>query len=122
MRNERKRGGVCLFCTAKCCTIKKMRNSVEDDMATTHDDTRPERLDLRIAPERKDLLKRAAALRRQSLTDFVISSAEKEAEATIRAQQTMTLSDRDSAAFVDALLNPPEPNDALRAAARRYRS
>jgi uncharacterized protein (DUF1778 family) len=33
----------------------------------------------------------------------------------------MTLSARDSAAFVDALLNPLEPNDALRAAARRHR-
>ena len=90
-------------------------------MSATYDDTRPERLDLRIDPGRKELLKRAAALRRQSLTDFVISSAEKEAEATIRAQQTMALSARDTAAFVEALLNPPEPNDALRAAVRRYR-
>lgn len=32
------------------------------------------------------------------------------------------LSEADSAAFIDALLNPPEPNDALRAAAGRYKA
>jgi uncharacterized protein (DUF1778 family) len=32
------------------------------------------------------------------------------------------LSERDSLAFVEKLLNPPEPNDALKQAAARYRS
>lgn len=32
------------------------------------------------------------------------------------------LSESDSAAFVDTLLNPPEPNDALKAAAARYKT
>ena len=31
------------------------------------------------------------------------------------------LSERDSIAFVNALLEPPEPNEKLREAARRYR-
>jgi uncharacterized protein (DUF1778 family) len=95
---------------------------LEETMAVTHDDAKPERLDLRIDSDRKELLRRAAALRRQSLTDFVISSAEKGAAITLREQQTMTLSAGDSVAFVESLLNPPEPNDALRAAAQRYRT
>jgi uncharacterized protein (DUF1778 family) len=33
----------------------------------------------------------------------------------------MTLSPRDSRSFVDALLNPPEPNELLRAAYADYR-
>ena len=32
------------------------------------------------------------------------------------------LSKKDSAAFVDALLHPPEPNEALKAAAERYKA
>lgn len=80
------------------------------------------RLDLRVEEDRKAFLQRAAAARRQSLTEFVLSSAEREAEAVLREQQTMTLSPRASAAFVDALMHPPEPSDALRAAWRRYRA
>jgi uncharacterized protein (DUF1778 family) len=32
------------------------------------------------------------------------------------------LSERDSIVFIQALLNPPEPNDALKAAAARYKA
>ena len=41
--------------------------------------------------------------------------------AALRTDAEWTLSERDSAAFVDALLNPPEPNEALKAAADRYK-
>lgn len=36
------------------------------------------------------------------------------AEQTIRSHEVITLSARDSLLFVEALLNPPAPNDALR--------
>jgi uncharacterized protein (DUF1778 family) len=80
------------------------------------------RLDLRIDPDRKERLKRAAAVRHQSLTEFVLGSAEREAEVVLREQQTMTLSPRANEAFIEALMNPPEPSDTLRAAWRRYRA
>lgn len=38
------------------------------------------------------------------------------------AQNTTTLSATGSAAFVEAIVNPPQPNDALKEAAARYRS
>ena len=80
------------------------------------------RLDLRIDPDRKELLKRAADARHQSLTEFVLGSAEREAEVVLREQQTMALSPRARVAFVEALMHPPEPSDMLRAAWRRYRA
>ncbi len=40
---------------------------------------------------------------------------------TVREYEAMTLSARDTAAFVSALLNPPAPGSQLRKAARRYK-
>jgi uncharacterized protein (DUF1778 family) len=81
---------------------------------------RRERLEARITPELKVVLERAAALQGRSLTAFVVDSAAAAAEETIRRHEVMTLSAQDGEAFVRALLNPPEPNEYLRAAARRH--
>jgi uncharacterized protein (DUF1778 family) len=80
-----------------------------------------ERLEARITPEQKTLLEQAAALTGQSLTDFVVGSAQRAAEQTIREHEVMRLSEEDSRAFVAALLNPPDPTPELRAAVERYR-
>lgn len=78
------------------------------------------RLEARISPEIKSLLQKAADLEGITLTDFVIASVQVAAIATIQKHQTLKLSLEDSEAFVDALLNPPLPNQALLAAAARY--
>jgi uncharacterized protein (DUF1778 family) len=80
-----------------------------------------ERLEARITPEQKELLQQAAALEGTSLTDFVVRSAQRAAEQSIRDHAALLLSARESQAFVEALLNPPAPNAALRAAADHYR-
>ena len=74
----------------------------------------------RISPETKALLQKAADLEGRTLTDFVVASVQAEAYRVIEKHQTLKLSIEDSQAFVDALLNPPQPNDALQAAALRY--
>jgi uncharacterized protein (DUF1778 family) len=80
---------------------------------------RLERLEARLTGRQKALLKRAAALRGRTLTDFVISAAEEAAERVIRSEYVISLGAEDSAAFAAALLNPPDPNPELRAAAER---
>jgi uncharacterized protein (DUF1778 family) len=80
-----------------------------------------ERLEARITPEQKALLQQAARLQGRRLTDFVVASAQAAAEATIREHQ-IVLSARDSALLVEALLNPPEPNEHLRRAIARARA
>ena len=79
-----------------------------------------ERLEARITSRQKALLKRAAELRGRSLTDFVVSAAEEEAERVIRSEYVITLATQESAAFAAALLSPPDPSQTLRAAAERY--
>lgn len=83
---------------------------------------RSTRLETRVTPETKALLQRAAAIRGRSLSDFVVSSAQEAAERAIREHDVITLSVRDSHRFAELMLNPPEPNEQLRAALQIYRS
>ncbi|MDQ2741172.1 MAG: DUF1778 domain-containing protein [Chloroflexota bacterium] len=83
--------------------------------------TKRERLEARITPEQKALFQRAAALAGRSLSDFVVGSALAAAEETIRNRQVITLTARDSLTFAEAIVNPPAPNENLRALAERYR-
>ena len=80
-----------------------------------------ERLEARVTRQQKRLIERAAYLRGTSVTDFVVASAQQAATATIRDSETLSLRDEAREAFVNALLNPPAPNPAVRAAARRYK-
>ena len=81
---------------------------------------RAQRLETRVTAEQKDLIERAAALQGRTITDFVLTSVQDAAQRTIERHQQIELSLRDSEAFVEALLNPREPNARLKAAARRY--
>jgi len=83
---------------------------------------RAERVEARVTLEQKELLERAAALEGRSMTDFIIASAQEAATDTIARYELLRLSPRDQQAFVEALVNPPAPNEALRAAAARYRT
>lgn len=76
------------------------------------------RMNLRVAPEQKATLMRAAALRNTDLTDFILQNALREAEAVIEQAEHLKLSGRDSLRVLDLLENPPPPNARLLAAAK----
>lgn len=80
-----------------------------------------QRLEARISPEQKALFERAAALSGQTLTAFVVDRLQTAAEETIRTHEVIKLTPEASIQFVEALLDPPEPNERMRAAAERYR-
>lgn len=80
------------------------------------DDNR--RMSLRVRPEQKATLLRAAAIKNTDLTDFVLGNAMREAEAVIEQADHVKLSERDSLLVLDLLENPPPPNARLRAAAK----
>lgn len=93
----------------------------------TSDTDRPEqvkreRFNARLTVEQKELFERAAALYGQSVSQFVMSSAQRAAEQAIREHEVVTLSARDSRAVMDALLHPEAVGPTLRRAAERYRS
>lgn len=94
-------------------------------IATPLDDkptgVKTERVDVRVAPETKVLLQRAAAIRGRSLSDFVVESAQEAAVAAVRDHQVMALTAEDSRLLAEIMLDPPEPTEALIRAFRRHR-
>lgn len=78
-----------------------------------------ERLEARVAAEQKAFFQRAATLRGVSLTEFMVASMREAAVKTIEEHE-LVLSAKDQQTLIDVLMNPPEPNAALLAAAENY--
>ena len=67
---------------------------------------RSEKLDLRLTPEAKQTLQRAAAVAKRSVTDFVLESALASAAETLADRQSFQLEPEQWEAFVAALDAP----------------
>jgi len=80
-----------------------------------------ERLEARVTPAQKRLIERAAALRGTSVTEFVVVSAQEAAINAIKDFEVLSLRDEAREVFINAILNPPAPNEAARIAAERYK-
>lgn len=78
--------------------------------------SKSERLDLRLAPENKQILQEAAVSLGVSVTEFVLDVAVAAARRVRDEQETRALSSRDRVAFLNMLDEAPQPNQALRAA------
>ncbi len=86
-------------------------------MATLKD----ERLQIRVGPEEKRLLERAAAAAHLSVSAFVLQSAAAQAAEVLADRSLIVLGAEASAAFSDALEAPATVNDRLAAALSRPR-
>jgi uncharacterized protein (DUF1778 family) len=84
-------------------------------MAST---ARDSRLEFRLTSEEKAIIERAAALSGSSTTDFVRSTMLAAAREVVRTHEVIELTEEGSRVFVEALIDPPEPNEHLRALAR----
>jgi uncharacterized protein (DUF1778 family) len=80
-----------------------------------------ERIEARIHPDQRRLIERAAALKGASISDFVTSSLHEAAKRAIEEHESWTLSGRDREIFVNTLLNPPSPNQAMKDAFRSHK-
>jgi len=76
------------------------------------------RIALRIRPADKAVILRAAAFARTDMTDFILSTALREAQLVIDEQERVKLTRRDSLRVLALLENPAAPNPRLRKAAR----
>ena len=83
--------------------------------------SKSERLEARLTSVQKELLQQAAEIEGTTITDFVVRSAQAQARRVIEEHTRLQLSLEDSQAFVEALLNPPEPNARMIAAAAEYK-
>ena len=77
---------------------------------------RTARVEARIAPEALAVVKRAAEIQGRSVSEFIVDAAQEAAHRTIEETSIIRLSVEDQRLIADAILHPPEPNDALRRA------
>ena len=72
-------------------------------------------IQIRASAEAKAILNRAAALRGQKLSEFMLESARRQAEETILDQRKFFLDDDAHARFLALLNSPPKPSAEARA-------
>lgn len=78
------------------------------------------RLEARITQSTHSRIKLAAEIQGRTVTDFVVHAALEAATKAIEENFVVQLSVEGQQAFAESLLNPPEPNDALRRAFERH--
>ena len=80
------------------------------------------RIQLRSSSEEKSQFEEAAALGNMLLSEFLRRAAHMYAQEIIEShKQHIVLSKWDGIKFLDALENPPNPNEHLKKAVHRYR-
>jgi uncharacterized protein (DUF1778 family) len=80
-----------------------------------------ERIEARVTSQQKTLIQQAAEMQGRTLTDFVVHALQDAAERVIKDSQVMDITRRDQEVLVAALLNPPQANARLKAAAKLYK-
>lgn len=79
------------------------------------------RIELRVRPNEKAILARAAMLKRLDLTGYILRNVLPQAKADISEAERLRLSERDSLRVLDLLENPPPaPKRLVRAAKARF--
>ncbi|HSV44578.1 MAG TPA: DUF1778 domain-containing protein [Ramlibacter sp.] len=73
-----------------------------------------ETLNIRIKPEERGLIDRAAKTRGKNRTDFILDAARSAAEEALLDQAIIAASPKAYAEFVRRLDMPPQPNERLR--------
>ena len=83
-------------------------------MADGNTPARTVRFEARITRDVQALVKQAANLQGRSVSDFVMSAAVDAATRTVADMGVIKLSGEDALVFARALIDPPEPSEALR--------
>ena len=78
------------------------------------------RLEARIPVQVYDQMQRAARLRGMTLTGYLIATAGEDARRVVEEAEIMRLARADQVRFAEALIDPSEPNERLRRAAKRH--
>ncbi|MGH8455372.1 MAG: DUF1778 domain-containing protein [Stenotrophobium sp.] len=79
------------------------------------------RLEARISPQLRNLLRRAAELQNRTVTDFVVSAVQEAALRAVDQAEVVRLTLADQERFARALISPPKANAALKRAFSRHR-
>lgn len=80
-----------------------------------------QRIDLRLNENDKHMIEEAAAMTNQSISQFMVSTASERAAEVIDQHRRLLLNEESWNLVMDAITNPPAPNDRLKRAANRLR-
>ena len=80
-----------------------------------------QRIDLRLNEDDKHMIEEAAAMTNQSVSQFMVSTASERAAEVIDQHRRLLLNEESWNLVMDAIINPPAPNDRLKRAANRLR-
>ncbi|WP_338073098.1 DUF1778 domain-containing protein [Halochromatium salexigens] len=81
---------------------------------------RSKRIEARIKPDTLAIVQRAAEMQGSSVSEFMVEAAEGAARKVLDDRYRIKLSVDDQRRFVELLLDPPEPSEALRRAAAAH--
>ena len=76
-----------------------------------------QRIDLRLNEDDKHMIEEAAAMTNQSISQFMVSTASERAAEVIDQHRRLLLNEESWNLVMDAITNPPVPNDRLKRAA-----
>ncbi|EAW2451632.1 DUF1778 domain-containing protein [Salmonella enterica subsp. diarizonae] len=80
-----------------------------------------QRIDLRLNEDDKHMIEEAAAMTNQSISQFMVSTASERAAEVINQHRRLLLNEESWNLVMEAITNPPAPNDRLKRAAKRLR-
>lgn len=81
-----------------------------------------DRIDVRISKEQKEFIKYASELRGfKNLSEFVVYCINTEAINIVKENNLIVKTLEDKKIFLDAILNPPSPNEKLKRAQLNYK-
>ncbi len=89
-----------------------MSNPIQTPQTTT--------IEITLSQEQKEVLENAATIRSLSLSEYLLEVALKLAEDLPLKLESIILSERDWEIVTSAIENPPEPNEALKAAIKKH--
>jgi uncharacterized protein (DUF1778 family) len=83
-------------------------------MVTNRSTAKRETLNLRVKPEDRELIARAAQLLGKTRTEFLLEAGRRAAQDALLDRTLFNVSPQDYARFVERLDAPPAPNERLR--------
>lgn len=75
---------------------------------------------IRVKPEQKELISKAAELLGLDLTTFILQNSLKAANSELAKLKKLSLDNIDANIFFEAIMNSKEPNDNLKDAYEKY--
>ena len=102
---------------------QRTSNAEEPALAFPADETKNQRLELRLTKQQKEFISKASSVSGfKNVSDYILHIAISDSKTIIREQQLFELSERDRISFMDTLQNPPKPGRSLKKAMTSYTS